>query len=109
MFYIKSAKMEKFLWCAAATILHLCSFAQSDSLRVVPNDTLLSSNTSIEKFSIAKKDKNEPVYKLKAAVDIPVFAVTGSWSAYAFTKIYSKDTSTIGKILSLDVNDINGF
>ena len=100
--------MIKFLCCTAAIILHLYSFAQDDSLRV-RNDTLRSQDTSIEKNSITKTVRKQPVYKLKPIVDIPVFAVTAGWSAYAFTKIYSKDTSTIEKILSLDVNDINGF
>jgi len=101
--------MIKILCCTAAMILHLCSFAQNDSVRVTGNDTLRSPDTLIEKISISKTDKRQQVYKLKPVVDIPVFAVTAGWSAYAFTKIYSKDTSTLVKILSLDVNDINGF
>jgi membrane-associated phospholipid phosphatase len=101
--------MKKILCGTAAIILHLCSFAQTDSLGVTKNDTLRSPDISTEKFSKAEKDRKQPVYKLKPAADIPVFAVTAGWSAYAFTKIYSKDTSTLVKILSLDVNDINGF
>ena len=100
--------MIKILCCTAAIILHLYSFAQGDSLRATRNDTLRVPDTSIEK-SITKTVRSQPVYKLQPAVDIPVFAVTAGWSAYAFTKIYSKDTSTLVKILSLDVNDINGF
>jgi len=100
--------MKKFLWCTAAMILHLYCFAQTDSLRV-GNDTLRSPDTSVEKNPIIKTVGKQPVYKLKPAVDIPVFAVTAGWSAYAFTKIYSKDTSTLVKILSLNENDINGF
>src|SRR6187200_708443 len=100
--------MIKILCCTAAIILHLYSFAQGDSLRATRNDTLRVPDTSIEK-SITKTVRSQPVYKLQPAVDIPVFAVTAGWSAYAFTKIYSKDTSTMEKIMSLDVNDINGF
>ena len=101
--------MIKILCCAAAMILHLYSFAQEDSSRVTRNDSFQSQDTLIEKFSKAETVREQPVYKLKPAVDISVFAVAGGWSAYAFTKIYSKDTSTLVKILSLDVNDINGF
>jgi membrane-associated phospholipid phosphatase len=50
-----------------------------------------------------------PVYKLKGSVDIPVFAIAGGWSGYALTKIYSKDTSSLAKILSLRKEDVNGF
>ena len=101
--------MKKILCGTAAIIMHLYFFAQDDSLRVSGNDTLRSPDTSIEKFPIVKSSKSQPVYKLKPSVDIPVFAVTAGWSAYAFTKIYSKDTSTMEKIMSLNVNDINGF
>lgn len=101
--------MKKFLWCTAAMILYLFPFVQGDSLSFARNDTLRSPDTLIEKFSIAKNDRKLLVYKLKPAIDIPVFAVTGGWSAYAFTKIYSKEPSSEETILSLDVNDINGF
>ena len=101
--------MIKFLCCTAAMILHLYSFAQEDSLRVTGNDTLRSPDTLIEKKSIPITGKRQQVYKLKPAVDIPVFAVGAGWSAYAFTKIYSKENSSEETILSLDVNNINGF
>ncbi|ANE53658.1 hypothetical protein SY85_21820 [Flavisolibacter tropicus] len=54
-------------------------------------------------------NKKQPVYKLKPAVDIPVTAVGSGWSMYAFTKIYSKDPSTVEDINSLRKEDINGF
>lgn len=98
--------MKKFLWCAAAVFLHLYSYAQEDSLKLVSNDSINTHNLSDTNFQSTKK---QPVYKLKPVVDIPVFAAGAAWSGYAFTKIYSKDTSTIEQILSLDVNDINGF
>ena len=101
--------MIKFLCCTAAIILHLYSFTQEDSLRVTRNDPLQSPDTLSEKFSMPKTGGRQQVYKLKPAVDIPVFAVGAGWSAYAFTKIYSKEHSSEETILSLDINDINGF
>ena len=52
---------------------------------------------------------NEPVYRLKPAVDIPVTAAGAGWSIYAFSKIYDKDPSSAEHILSLRKEDINGF
>lgn len=100
--------MKKFLCCAAAIILYLYSFAQEDSLKLFKNDTLRS-DTIITKVSIKERGLNQPAYKLKPAVDIPLFAINAAWSGYAFTKIYSKDRSSEEKILRLDQNDINGF
>jgi membrane-associated phospholipid phosphatase len=60
-------------------------------------------------ISLVNTTKRQQVYKLKPAVDIPVFAVGAGWSAYAFTKIYSKEHSNVETILSLDKNDINWF
>jgi len=101
--------MKKFLCCTAAIALHVLSFAQDDSLIVSKKDTLNVVDTLSGNFSISNADKKQQVYKLKPAVDIPVFAVGAGWSAYAFTKIYSKEHSSEEKILSLDINDINGF
>jgi hypothetical protein len=101
--------MKKILCGAAAIILYLFVFAQADSLRITGNDTLQVPDTSTPKTSLTTTSTRQQVYKLKPVADIPVFAVGASWSGYAFTKIYSKDTSTIEEVLSLDVNDINGF
>ena len=99
--------MKTYLCVAAAIILYSFSFAQEDSLRVIKNDTLaggLAIDTSAKNVEIKQQ-----VYKLKAAVDIPLFIVGAGWSGYAFTEIYSKDRSTEDQILSLDNNDINRF
>jgi membrane-associated phospholipid phosphatase len=101
--------MKKLLCCTAAIILHLFSIAQDDSLKVANNDTLRITDTLPGKFSTANVNSRQMVYKLKPAADIPVFAVGAGWSAYAFTKIYSKEHSSEEEILSLDKNDINGF
>ena len=52
---------------------------------------------------------NNEVYVLKPGIDIPVTAVGMGCSLYAFTKIYSKDTSLVPQILALDKDDIPGF
>ena len=98
--------MKRILCCTAAIFLHLCFYAQEESLKLTSNDSIKIKNLPGTNFHMSK---GQPVYKLKPGIDIPVFAVGAGWSGYAFTKIYSKDTSSLEKILSLDVNDINGF
>jgi membrane-associated phospholipid phosphatase len=49
------------------------------------------------------------IYKLKAAVDIPVTAIGMGWSLYAFPKIYDKKSSTVAQIESLRIENINSF
>jgi hypothetical protein len=101
--------MKKVL-CAAAVFIHFYSFAQEDSLKVtMVNDSLKTNGLSPAELNIVNNTPKQPVYKLKPAADIPVFAAGAGWSGYAFTKIYSKDRSSEEKILSLDVNDINWF
>ena len=99
--------MKKFLWCIVAINLHLFSFAQQDSLKTY-NDTLVVKD-SITNIPVKSVEIKQQIYKLKPAVDIPVTAIGVGWSGYAFSKIYSKERSTEEQILSLDVNDINGF
>ena len=101
--------MKKFLCSAAAIILHVYSFAQEDSLRLIRNDSVIAPGPLKPDISIESKLSDQSIYKLKPAVDIPLFAINAGWSGYAFTKIYSKDRSSEEKILSLDKNDINGF
>ena len=101
--------MKKCLCCTAVIVLHLFCFAQDDSLAVSKKDTLNVIDTLPVNFSITTTDRKKQVYKLKPAADIPVFAVGAGWSAYAFTKIYSKEHSSEEQILNLDKSDINGF
>jgi len=98
--------MKRILCGTAAIFLYFYSSAQEDSVKLMTNDSIKLNTVPGTNFQITKK---QPVYKLKPVVDIPVFAAGAAWSGYAFTKIYSKDTSAIEEILSLDVNDINGF
>lgn len=101
--------MKKYLCVAAAIILYSFSFAQEDSLKVIKNDTLAIAGALAIDTSVKNVEIKQQVYKLKAAVDIPLFIVGAGWSGYAFTEIYSKDRSTEDQILSLDKNDINRF
>ena len=100
--------------------IQLYAFGQTtpDSTRQNRPDTILQNNpdssmqiiadTAVQTFK-EKFPKNQEVYKLKAASDIPITAIGTGWSLYAFSKIYSKDKSSVEKILSLDKNDINSF
>ena len=69
----------------------------------------LSQNDSVPPSQNSLTLKESSVYHLKPAVDIPLVLVTGGWSAFGFTKIYSKDPSTKEEILSLDKNDLPFF
>ncbi len=71
-----------FLWLNAAT-------AQIDSVNVMDS-----------------KPRPGKVFKLKPIVDLPIIAVCGGFSGYAFTKIYNKDNSTRAEILALDKKDV---
>ena len=79
----------------------LYGVAQSDSAAIQSQYTALSE---------AKSDAVDgQVYKLKAAVDIPLTAATTAWTIYGFQQIYNKDESSIAQINALNSADINGF
>lgn len=99
--------IKRLLCCSVSAFFLLPVFAQ-DSLNV-PQTSLPLNDTAPANFSITHTKTNNKVYKLKPGVDIPVFAVGAGWSAYAFTKIYSKEHSTEEQVLALDKNDINWF
>jgi PAP2 superfamily len=105
MFYVKSANDEEvFVCCCGNLYVYNCSgpggqFKDTTFFR----DSITANSPEKKYFS------KQPVYKLRPAVDVPIFAIGAGWSGYAFTQIYSKDRSTEQQILSLDVNDINGF
>src|SRR5262245_26927192 len=104
-------RMMKKIWCWSVAILLLMpAFAQVDSLQKIKSDSsalTLSIDSPISKLAVT--NAKYPVYKLKPAVDIPVIAVGAGWSLYAFTKIYSKDSTSAEDVLSLNKNDINKF
>ena len=49
------------------------------------------------------------VYKLNWKVDAPVTGVGMAWSLYAFTKIYSKEASTVAEMEALDEKNVPGI
>jgi membrane-associated phospholipid phosphatase len=53
--------------------------------------------------------EKEPVYTLKPVVDIPLTAAAAGFTVYGFSKIYSKEASTLQQIQNLKKEDINGF
>jgi len=83
------------------------AYSQDDTVRVNVQDTLITPDTSV--VLTENNTTKELVYKLKPAVDIPIIAAGTAWSLYAFTKIYSKEPSSVEKILSLKTSDINAF
>ncbi len=101
-------KTKLFLIASLATI---SSYAQNDSTTVITSGDSLLAKTSAVASAPEYHNPNDykRVYKLKPSVDIPVTAVTAGWSLYGFTQIYSKEGSSVEKILSLRKSDINGF
>lgn len=112
--------MKRFLCCALCIVLVLFVVAQNDTIppqkidsipgvdTVPVSETILKTDTARQVYSV-EITTDQPVYKLKASRDIPVFLAGAAWSGYAFTKIYSKDRSNEEKVLSLNKNDINEF
>ncbi len=95
--------------CCIFLLSALVTSAQNDSLIAVRQDSSAIKDTSFLKIPASIPVKNAPVYKLKPIVDIPLFTAGAAWSSYAFTKIYSKDSTSAEEVLALDKNDINGF
>ena len=89
--------MKFHILCLAVTLLSFGTYAQDDT-------TIITADSSPSNPSDVQQ-----IYKLKPAVDIPVTAAGTIWSAYAFTKIYSKDPSTVTQIRALNKENINGF
>ncbi len=98
----------KRLWCCFIVILSFSPvIAQNDSLNLPLQEVLPPRDTAPP---IVKADaKQQQVYKLKPAADIPIVAIGTGWSLYAFSKIYSKDPPGEEAILALNKNNINGF
>jgi membrane-associated phospholipid phosphatase len=107
--------MKRLLIGTALIMLTPFVRAQTDTLENSRRDSVINvdaadaSDSSGRNFPILYSGQKHPIYKFKPAVDIPIFIVGAGWSAYAFTKIYSKPPSTEEEVLSLDKNNINGF
>lgn len=94
--------MKKMLLFLPFLMIVFGSSAQTDSVRL--------DRVEMDRLIIPRPVVNDgEVYKLKPAVDIPLTAIGTGWSLYAFTKIYSKDTSTTAQILALNKNDLSGI
>jgi membrane-associated phospholipid phosphatase len=102
--------MKKEILLSASLLFIVEAFAQNDTAIANTDSSLKTSQTSVQQSFAANPDGNPTkVYKLKPAVDIPVTAVGVGWSLYAFSKIYSKDKSSVETIQALDKNDVAGI
>lgn len=98
--------MKKYFTGVALSLLTAATSIAQDSANVQPADTAA--------ISIKEVDPRNPratgeIYKIKKGVDIPIVLIAGGWSGYAFTKIYSKDPSTVEQIENLNRYDIARF
>jgi len=55
------------------------------------------------------KEKPAPVYKIRAAIDIPVTVLFDAYSVFAMGIIYGRESIPLADVLALDKNNINGF
>src|SRR5215510_12633007 len=99
--------MKKYLVGIVLTVLMSTKGIGQDTTIVRPAD---STSVIISK-DVSNDDKpvKTKVYRLKPGIDIPILLVGTGWSGYAFTKIYSKEPSTVEQIEALDRNDISRF
>ncbi len=108
---MKRLKVKYVVACMLCSAMFMKSYSQAETT-IIRVDTLAVDTVpkaSISMESAPMPAGKQPVYKLKPAVDIPLSLATAGWSIYAFTKIYSKDNSSIEDIQSLRVSDINRF
>jgi membrane-associated phospholipid phosphatase len=104
--------MKKTLLASGIVCFSLFAKAQQldppDSLpAVAPAQLSISADTIADSTNVLKEKKAAlKLYHFRPAADIPLVALTAGWSAFAFTKIYSKDPSTEQEIMNLDRNDI---
>ena len=103
--------MRRLITISALIILQAQTRAQVVTDSTLHTDSTPAPDTSITIISDSPVElvPSGEVYRLKAASDIPITAIGTGWSLYAFTKIYSKDKSTVEKIMSLNKNDIPSF
>jgi len=100
--------MKKYFTLVLLVIAIVVNSVAQDSSTVQPADT-----ATIQSVPSMQANEEQPgkgqVYKIKKGVDIPVFLIGAGWSGYAFTKIYSKDESTVAEIENLNRNDVSAF
>lgn len=81
--------------------LNFSAGAQQDTL------TLQAADTTTNMVDV--KPVKEKIYHLKPIVDIPIVAICGGFSGFAFTKIYNKQPSTEQQIRDLKKSNIPSF
>lgn len=116
---MKRSKMRVVIACFVSSFFYVNGFGQADTLTVEQEDTQVTRVDTLAVDTVPKVTNSlqsatfsagkQPVYKLKPAVDVPLSLATAGWSIFAFTKIYSKDNSSIEEIQSLREGDINRF
>ena len=103
------------LFVLIAATIYLPGFAQDTTIAradAIPITTTLDTTISVPPVSVMKKAKRQKpgqVYTLNPGADITISAIAAGWSAYAFTKIYSKDPSSPEQIAGLRDEDVPGF
>ncbi len=91
-------KKKGILAVALALFTSVSTIAQTDT-----TTTILSQTTTNRALA------DEPIYKIKPALDIPLTLGTAGLSILGFSKIYSKDASSEYEINQLRKADVNGF
>lgn len=86
---------KRILAGAVALLTGFSTFAQSDTTTVLPPPP-------------PPVQSDQPVYKIKPAIDVPLTLGTAGLSILGFSKIYSKE-STVNEAVKLRKADVNGF
>lgn len=97
--------MKKEVFVSLALSFCFSVYGQEDTVSI-PKDTLHQVFDSTRFIVPELKTKSSEVYTLKPAVDVPLTLAGTGWSLYAFTKIYSKDTSPVSRIEALNKYDV---
>src|SRR5688572_19298937 len=107
---------KEFLLMLLAVIAFESGFAQADttvkttdSVYASLTDTPLAMTAPISVTKVKKQRKPGQVYNLDAGADITVTALAAGWSAFAFTKIYSKDDITHEQLAGINRENVPGF
>jgi membrane-associated phospholipid phosphatase len=110
--HFETAMKKNFLLMLFAVIATLTGFAQADTtLKTTDSVYVLAATPTPAPLNVTKVRKEKPgqVYRLNAAADITVTALTAGWSAFAFTKIYSKDDITAEELAGIKKENVPGF
>jgi membrane-associated phospholipid phosphatase len=76
----------------------------------IKTDTIVSVNEPVTLDLVDESwKKNQPVYKLKLAIDLPVTLVTTATTLFGFSKIYNKERLTVDEVESLDPRNVTRY